>query len=128
MTRGDIEDIRGVAVGSQIVKALEDRGWIEAIGYRETVGRPALYGTTRQFLDDLGLSSLDELPTVMSGDALPAALADAAQPSLLEATDPDAAAPSEAAAPLGDATPEGGHTPRPDSPDAADAANQPANA
>ena len=128
VTRGDIEDIRGVAVGSQIVKALEDRGWIEAIGYRETVGRPALYGTTRQFLDDLGLSSLDELPTVMSGDALPAALADAAQPSLLEATDPDAAAPSEAAAPLGDATPEGGHTPRPDSPDAADAANQPANA
>ena len=128
VTRGDIEDIRGVAVGSQIVKALEDRGWIEAIGYRETVGRPALYGTTRQFLDDLGLSSLDELPTVMSGDALPAALADAAQPSLLEAAEPDAAAPTEAALPLGDARPEDGHPPTPDLPDAADAANQPANA
>jgi segregation and condensation protein B len=128
VTRGDIEDIRGVAVGSQIVKALEDRGWIEAIGYRETVGRPALYGTTRQFLDDLGLSSLDELPTVMIGDALPAALADAAQPSLLEAAEPDAAAPTEAASPLGDARPEDCHPPTPDFPDAADAANQPANA
>lgn len=62
VTRGDIEDIRGVTVSSQIVKQLEDRGWIEAIGYRETPGRPALYATTRQFLDDLGLASLAQLP------------------------------------------------------------------
>jgi segregation and condensation protein B len=62
VTRGDIEEIRGVTVTSQIVKQLEDRGWIEAIGYRESPGRPALYATTRQFLDDLGLASLDQLP------------------------------------------------------------------
>jgi segregation and condensation protein B len=62
VTRGDIEDIRGVTVSSQIVKQLEDRGWIEAIGFREAPGRPALYATTRQFLDDLGLASLDQLP------------------------------------------------------------------
>jgi len=62
VTRGDIEDIRGVTVSSQIVKQLEDRGWIEAIGFREGPGRPALYATTRQFLDDLGLASLDQLP------------------------------------------------------------------
>ena len=64
VTRGDIEDIRGVTVSSQIVKQLEDRGWIESIGYREAPGRPALYATTRQFLDDLGLSSLDQLPAI----------------------------------------------------------------
>jgi segregation and condensation protein B len=64
VTRGDIEDIRGVTVSSQIVKQLEDRGWIEAIGYREAPGRPALYATTRQFLDDLGLRSLDQLPVL----------------------------------------------------------------
>jgi len=62
VTRGDIEDIRGVAVGTQIVKQLEDRGWIEAIGHREAPGRPALYATTRSFLDDLGIGSLDQLP------------------------------------------------------------------
>ena len=62
VTRGDIEDIRGVTVSGQIVKQLEERGWIEAIGYREAPGRPALYATTRQFLDDLGLASLDQLP------------------------------------------------------------------
>jgi len=62
VTRGDIEDIRGVAVSSQIIKQLEDRGWVESIGYREAPGRPALLATTRQFLDDLGLSSLDALP------------------------------------------------------------------
>ena len=64
VTRGDIEDIRGVTVSSQIVKQLEDRGWIEAIGYREAPGRPALYATTTQFLDDLGLASLDQLPPI----------------------------------------------------------------
>ncbi len=62
VTRGDIEDIRGVAVGSGIIKQLEDRGWVETIGYREVPGRPALFATTRQFLDDLGLASLDGLP------------------------------------------------------------------
>ena len=62
VTRGDIEDIRGVTVNSLIIKQLEDRGWVEEIGHRETVGRPALLATTRQFLDDLGLKSLDELP------------------------------------------------------------------
>lgn len=62
VTRGDIEDIRGVAVNSLTIKQLEDRGWIEAIGHRETVGRPALLATTRQFLDDMGLQSLAELP------------------------------------------------------------------
>jgi segregation and condensation protein B len=70
VTRGDIEDIRGVTVSSQIVKQLEDRGWIEAIGFREGPGRPALYATTRPFLDDLGLASLDQLPTLDGlGDA-----------------------------------------------------------
>ena len=71
VTRGDIEDIRGVTVSSQIVKQLEDRGWIEAIGYRETPGRPALYATTPQFLDDLGLQSLSGLPPIEGGDAEP---------------------------------------------------------
>ena len=64
VTRGDIEDIRGVTVNSLIVKQLEDRGWVEVIGHRETVGRPALFATTRQFLDDLGLESLDQLPVL----------------------------------------------------------------
>ncbi len=62
VTRGDIEDIRGVAVSTNIVKVLESRGWIEAIGHREVPGRPALYATTRQFLDDLALRSVEELP------------------------------------------------------------------
>jgi len=71
VTRGDIEDIRGVAVASSVVKQLEDRGWIEAIGYREAPGRPALFATTRQFLDDLGLASLDQLPTLEGADGEP---------------------------------------------------------
>jgi segregation and condensation protein B len=62
VTRGDMEDIRGVTINSTVLKHLEDRGWVEVIGHRETVGRPALYATTRQFLDDLGLVSLDALP------------------------------------------------------------------
>jgi segregation and condensation protein B len=62
VTRGDMEDVRGVTIGSQILKQLEDRGWVEVIGHRETVGRPALYATTRQFLDDLGIASIDQLP------------------------------------------------------------------
>src|SRR3954469_19902828 len=62
VTRGDIEDIRGVGVSTQIIQSLEARGWIDAVGQRETPGRPALYATTRKFLDDLGLRSLEELP------------------------------------------------------------------
>ncbi len=68
VTRGDMEEIRGVTIGSPIIKQLEDRGWIEVIGHRETVGRPALYATTRQFLDDLGLATLDALPPLDAGD------------------------------------------------------------
>lgn len=66
VTRGDIEDIRGVSVSTQIIKALEDRGWIDVIGHRDVVGRPALYATTKAFLDDLSLRSLDELPPISS--------------------------------------------------------------
>jgi len=62
VTRGDIEDIRGVTVSAQIIQTLESRGWIDAVGHRETPGRPALYATTKAFLDDLGLLSLEELP------------------------------------------------------------------
>ncbi|TAL78432.1 MAG: SMC-Scp complex subunit ScpB [Burkholderiaceae bacterium] len=72
VTRGDIEDIRGVSVSSQIVKTLEDRGWIEQLGHRDAPGRPALFGTTRQFLDDLGLRALDELPALESQAAVAA--------------------------------------------------------
>ncbi len=62
VTRGDIEDVRGVTVNSLLLKQLEDRGWVEVIGHRDTVGRPALFATTKHFLDDLGLESLDQLP------------------------------------------------------------------
>jgi segregation and condensation protein B len=68
-TRGDIEEIRGVSVSPQVIKTLEERGWIEAIGHREAPGRPALFATTKSFLDDLGLRSLDELPALDSGAA-----------------------------------------------------------
>ncbi len=69
VTRGDIEDIRGVTVNSLTLKQLEDRGWVEVIGHRDTVGRPALFATTRHFLDDLGLQSLDQLPLLESPTA-----------------------------------------------------------
>ena len=69
VTRGDMEDIRGVTINSLVIKQLEDRGWVEVIGHRETVGRPSLYATTRQFLDDLGLASLDQLPVFDSAQA-----------------------------------------------------------
>lgn len=97
VTRGDIEDIRGVAVTSQIIKQLEDRGWVEAIGYRESPGRPALLATTKQFLDDLGLASLEQLPPLEHGTQVTPAfeLALADQPSLLE--DGQADLPLEAA-------------------------------
>ncbi|MFP5468076.1 MAG: SMC-Scp complex subunit ScpB [Gammaproteobacteria bacterium] len=74
VTRGDMEEIRGVTINSAILKQLEDRGWVEVIGHRETVGRPALFATTRQFLDDLGLSSLDQLPPLEGGDVQESAL------------------------------------------------------
>jgi segregation and condensation protein B len=90
VTRGDIEDIRGVTVSSQIVKQLEERGWIDAIGYREAPGRPALYATTAQFLDDLGLSHLDQLPLLDDQGAAPAAFAD-----LLSEPEPEATPTAE---------------------------------
>ena len=74
VTRGDIEDIRGVTVATQIIKQLEDRGWVESIGYRESPGRPALLATTSHFLDDLGLSSLEQLPLLNGSAASPDAL------------------------------------------------------
>jgi len=69
VTRGDMEDIRGVTINSLLLKQLEDRGWVEVIGHRETVGRPALYATTRQFLDDLGVESLAGLPSMADAPA-----------------------------------------------------------
>jgi len=83
VTRGDIEEIRGVAVNSQTVKMLEDRGWIESIGHRDVPGRPSLFATTKQFLDDLGLASLDQLPPLqqmMKGDMPGGALLDMQAP------------------------------------------------
>ena len=69
VTRGEIEEIRGVTVSSNVIKQLEDRSWIEVVGHKETVGRPGLYATTRQFLDDLSLTSLQELPVLESAEA-----------------------------------------------------------
>lgn len=71
VTRGDIEEIRGVTVSTGVIKALEDRGWVEVIGHREAPGRPALFATTKDFLDDLGLRSLEELPALESGGQVP---------------------------------------------------------
>ena len=85
VTRGDIEDIRGVVVASQIIKQLEDRNWVEAIGHRETPGRPALYATTKTFLDDLGLASLEQLPALEVGGEAPAF--ESLQGQLLDAPD-----------------------------------------
>ncbi|QWD67611.1 SMC-Scp complex subunit ScpB [Polynucleobacter sp. VK25] len=73
VTRGEIEEIRGVAVSSNVMKQLEDRGWVEVIGHKETVGRPGLYATTKQFLDDLSLTNLQSLPILE--DAAPMAAA-----------------------------------------------------
>jgi segregation and condensation protein B len=116
VTRGDIEDIRGVAVSAQIIQSLENRGWIDAVGHREAPGRPALYATTKSFLDDLGLRSLQELPpleevarTLQLEPAPTQQTADTGQapsePEDLEPTTEVAAAPADA--------PEGADEPAP---------------
>ena len=114
VTRGDIESIRGVAVSTYVIKALEDRQWVEAVGHRETPGRPALYATTKTFLDDLGLTSLAELPPLAELD-----------PShLLEMPD----APTKAAeAPLALASPILGSDPAAESGAATDRGEPPAS-
>jgi len=99
VTRGDIEDIRGVTVSSQIVRQLEERGWIEAIGYREAPGRPALYATTPQFLDDLGLSHLEQLPLLDTQGEAAQTFADLLSvPSPSAASTPASEAPDAASA------------------------------
>jgi segregation and condensation protein B len=106
VTRGDMEEIRGVTINALILKQLEDRGWIELIGHREAPGRPALFATTRQFLDDLGLASLDQLPVLENPAQQSQLLAslgahdDQAQPSLaIEPSADPAPAAAEAAPP-----------------------------
>jgi segregation and condensation protein B len=103
VTRGDIEDIRGVAVSSQVLKTLESRGWIESIGTRDTPGKPALYATTPQFMDDLNLRSLTELPALEEmGTLLEAGIVDEpapAEPAAIEAgQEPAESAPESNAA------------------------------
>lgn len=115
VTRGDMEDIRGVTINSLILKQLEDRGWIEVIGHRETVGRPALFATTRQFLDDLGLASLNQLPPLEASEVQESALGTLDFESLsqrlqgegevADATEPANEAPPVQATPADDATP-----------------------
>jgi segregation and condensation protein B len=94
VTRGDMEDIRGVTINTQIIKQLEDRGWVEVIGHRESVGRPGLYATTRHFLDDLGLSSLDQLPLLSNVEG---------QAAMLDSLNPPEADASQASLSLEDA-------------------------
>jgi len=91
VTRGDIEDIRGVSVSAQIIQTLESRGWIDVVGHRETPGRPALYATTKAFLDDLGLRTLEELPPLEEIARTLELEPSAAQPAANEAPAPIAA-------------------------------------
>jgi segregation and condensation protein B len=133
VTRGDMEDIRGVTINSLVLKQLEDRGWIEVIGHRETVGRPALYGTTRQFLDDLGLATLDQLPTFDNDQAQANAFARLGEdmPQLdmaLDGAEPTAAELSQASEPTNnsqEADPLQDPTPTEDMTTASDAPSQP---
>ena len=103
VTRGDMEDIRGVTINSLIIKQLEDRNWIEVIGHRETVGRPAIFATTRQFLDDLGLGSLDQLPIIETPAQHTAMIEALAGPAGLDEL--AEASPAQAGLPIGDAQP-----------------------
>src|SRR5215212_953472 len=102
VTRGDMEDIRGVTINALILKQLEDRGWVEVIGHREAPGRPALFATTRQFLDDLGIESLDQLPVLGTPGEQANLLAslsnvpDETQPGLAIEASADGEAPAEA--------------------------------
>src|SRR6476661_2259676 len=97
VTRGDIENIRGVVVSTQIIQSLEARGWIDVVGHRETPGRPALYATTRKFLDDLGLRSLEELPaleeiaTTLQLEPAPVQQVSEAEPRAVEHEEPQRA-------------------------------------
>jgi segregation and condensation protein B len=116
VTRGDMEDIRGVTINSLLLKQLEDRGWVEVIGHRETVGRPGLYATTRQFLDDLGLASLDQLPA-LEGPAYDARVLQLLEPVV---NDSQAALPMEPDPPLVQAQEHVGSIPDPQQPPAAD--------
>jgi segregation and condensation protein B len=102
VTRGDIEDIRGVVVSTNIIKALEARGWIDVVGHREVPGRPELFATTRQFLDDLNLRSLEELPALEDLGQLVESVAPGAQfdPGPGEETDAAADAGEEATPPI----------------------------
>lgn len=97
VTRGDMEQIRGVTIHSNLLRQLEDRGWVEVVGQRETVGRPSLYATTRQFLDDLGLRSLQDLPQLPDLADEPALLLPAADPADAGASPDTAPAPPRAA-------------------------------
>lgn len=106
VTRGDIEDIRGVAVSPNVLKTLESRGWVDTVGHRDAPGRPALYATTRKFLDDLGLRSLSELPPLTEIERV-MDLADTPPPAEEEAhplpsapEEPQSAEPDEPPEPL----------------------------
>ncbi len=97
VTRGDIENIRGVTVSTNIIRALEERGWIDVVGHREVPGRPALYATTKSFLDDLNLRSLDELPPLEDLGALVDSAGEQAEPSAApeQVESPELPPPSE---------------------------------
>lgn len=139
VTRGDVEEIRGVTVSSQIVRTLEERGWIDQVGVKDVPGRPALFATTKQFLDDVGLRSLTELPTLEDGESPGAAagapifaeqLASSADVQTADADAQDAAAsvPPQAEPLAGDPragetkSGESGHEPQPSSIEAKPAA------
>lgn len=106
VTRGDMEDIRGVTINAMIIKQLEDRGWVEVIGHREAAGRPALFATTRQFLDDLGIASLDQLPMQNKEGAAADMLEPLRQLPVIEDTDAPAQTPIDPIDPISLAEPQ----------------------